>query len=173
MPTFHDPQIHSRFKIEAGIPCTIMVSKSTHIIVGLGILSLLTVAVILSSGQTTPQRSRWLQRRLIRRRPTKTPLGHVQAGNSPSGSVKNRPESETQDFDNANDAARYWTDVHDGKQKNKQTNSVILLRALKLGLLLLLLPGLHRARTNIGEGVEVVMVSSAKTLRSCFRCFRR
>ena len=150
-----------------------MVSKSTHIIVGLGILSLLTVAVILSGGQTTPQRSRWLQRRLIRRRPTKTPLGHVQAGNSPSGSVKNRPESETQDFDNANDAARYWTDVHDGMQKKTATNSFILLRALKLGLLLLLLPGLHGARTNIGEGVEVVMVSSAKTPRSCFRCFRR
>lgn len=114
MSRFHAPQIHSRFKIAAGIPWTIMVSKSTHIIVGLGILSLLTVAVILSGGQTTPQRSRWLQRRLIRRRPTKTPLGHVQAGNNPSGSVKNRPESETQDFDNANDAARYWTDVHDG-----------------------------------------------------------
>lgn len=126
MSRFHGPQIHSRFKVEAGVLCTIMVSTSTHVIVGLGILSLLTIAVLLSGGQTTPQRSRWLRRRLIRKRPTKTPLEHVQVGNSPSGSVKNRPQSETQDFDNANDAARYWTDVHDGMKKENNYYSNII-----------------------------------------------
>lgn len=90
-----------------------MVTTSRHILAVLGILSLLVIVVLLSEGQTTRQRFRWLQRRLIRKRPTRPPPGHVKIGNSPSDSVKSRPKSQSQDFNNANDVDEYWTDLYD------------------------------------------------------------
>ena len=86
------------------------------LVILLGIVTMLTLAVVLLDGAKTNQRRRysWAQRRLIRRRPKPTNAG---SGVKPLASNSNRVQIPTwrgqQDFDDEEEAKDFWDFIYE------------------------------------------------------------
>ena len=87
-----------------------------NILFGFGLLTLLSIAFLLTDGENTNTRRRykWTTRRFIRRRPTKPSTGNVQVRINPANPKQNsRTQNEIQDFDNREGVEEFWREMYE------------------------------------------------------------
>lgn len=124
MPWFdHSSKSFCQQTQSKGVQSTKSKATMNKFLLLVGILTLLTIAVLLTDGQNSRRRYPWYSRRYIRRsRPTKpqTGSGRIPVKISPAESPQNRVENGSQDFGNRQDADEYWRDLfEDGKILSK------------------------------------------------------